>query len=299
MQYVWFDGKFVEFSKAKVHILTHSLQYGSGLFEGIRGYEAGGKTAIFRLSDHLERFVNSIKIYKMPVNYGKEEFENAILELVKKNKLKDCYIRPFAFYNDINIGLSVKGKKASAAIAAVPFKKYFEGKNEGIKCKVSSWHRINSLILPPEAKASGNYVNSIIASIEAQDAGSDEAIMLSIDGYVAEGPGENIFLVEDGRLVTPSKSADILMGITRDSIIQIAGSMGIEVEKREVHREELYYCDEVFFCGTAAEITPIIEIDGRKVGKGKVGNLTRILQEKYENIVRGRDKEFEHWLTYV
>ncbi len=298
-QYVWMDGEFVDFSKANVHVLTHSLQYGSGIFEGIRAYETGKGAAIFRLKEHAKRFVNSARIVGMDLGISQKDLEEAILSTVRKNGLMGCYIRPFAFYNDANIGLSTIGKRVSVAVVAVPFGNYFANKEKGISCKVSSWQRINSSVLPPEAKASGNYSNSILASVEAKRAGFDEAILLSQSGYVAEGPGENIFLVEDGKLVTPSKEADILIGITRDSVIKISESMGLEVEERMVHREELYACDEAFFTGTAAELTPITSIDLRKVGNGKPGPLTKMLSDKISMVVQGKDREYAQWLTYV
>lgn len=267
-QYIWFDGKFVEFEKANVHVLTHSLQYGSGIFEGMRAYETADGPAIFRLDDHVNRLLNSAKIYGMDLGFSKEQLRDAAISTVRRNRLAECYIRPFSFYNDARIGVNPIGRKISTIIAAIPFGNYFQNKGKGISCKISSWHRINSQILPPQAKASGNYLNSVLASLEAKNAGADEAIMLSGNGYVAEGSGENIFLVEGNVLVTPSAESDILLGITRDSIIKLAKSMGMEVEERKVHREELYTSDEVFFTGTAAEITPIIRIDSKRVGKG-------------------------------
>ena len=295
---IWMDGKFLE--SADVPVLTHSMQYGSGVFEGIRAYRIPGGVSIFRLSDHLKRFVNSARIYSMDITYTAKELESAVKLLVKKSKLDSCYIRPFAFYNDHNIGLSTEGKRVSVFIAAVPFGAYFgSGKENGISCKVSSWHRINSMILPPEAKGSGNYANSILASGEAKAAGADEAILLSANGYVAEGPGENIFLIKDGKLLTPSKEADILLGITRDSIIKIAENIGIEVQERNIHREELYTCDEAFFTGTAAELTPIVSVDSRKIGTGKPGPITKMLADKYSAVVTGGDSEYGSWLTQV
>ncbi len=295
---IWMDGKFLE--SAEVPVLTHSMQYGSGVFEGIRAYRTSDGVSLFRLSDHVKRFMNSARIYSMGMGYTAEELESAITLLVKKSGLESCYIRPFAFYNDPNIGLSTEGKRVSVFIAAVPFGAYFgSGKEKGIACKVSSWHRINSMILPPGAKSSGNYANSILASGEAKSAGADEAILLSANGYVAEGPGENIFLVKDGKLLTPSKEADILLGITRDSIIKIAENTGIDVQERNIHREELYTCDEAFFTGTAAELTPIVAIDSRKMGAGKPGPMTKMLAEKYSNIATGNDAEYGSWLTQV
>ncbi len=298
-QYVWMDGKFVEYDKANVHVLTHSLQYGSGIFEGIRAYSTEKGPAIFRLSDHARRFLNSARIVGMDLGTGQAEIEEAIKSVVRKNGLKSCYIRPFAFYNDHGIGLSVIGKKVSIAIAAIDFGNYFENKDSGVRCKVATWQRINSYVLPPEAKLSGNYANSILASLEAKLSGSDEAILLSPDGYVAEGPGENIFLVENGKLLTPSKDSDILLGITRDSLLRIAKGMGIPTEERMVHRDELYTCDESFFSGTAAELTPIISIDSRKVGAGRPGPVTKRLSVKLTEIVHGKDRAYADWLTYI
>jgi branched-chain amino acid aminotransferase len=298
-QYVWFDGKFVDYENAKVHVLTHSLQYGSGVFEGLRAYKAKKGTAVFRLKDHIKRFFNSAKIYNMDLKFDMDEIEKSVINTIKKNKLEECYIRPFAFYNDTRIGVNPMGRKISVIIAAIQMGNYFENKEKGIKCKIASWQRINSLILPPEAKGSGNYLNSVLTSMEARKAGADEAILLSYDGYVAEGPGENIFLVQDGKLITPSRAADILLGITRDSIIKLAENKGIIVEEREVHHEELYTSDEVFFTGTAAEITPITEVDSRKVGKGVIGPITKMLLESFDEVVCGNNDEFEEWLTYL
>lgn len=298
-RYVWFDGKFVAYEDAKVPILTHSLQYGSGVFEGIRAYKAKKGTAIFRLDEHVKRFFNSAKIYGMELGLKPEQLKQAIIEIVKKNGLKECYIRPLGFYNDDQIGLSPIGKKVSVAIAAVEFGSYFKGKDKGIRCRVSAWQRINSLILPPEAKGSGNYLNSIIASLEAKKEGADEAILLSIDGYVSEGPGENIFFVQDEKLLTPSKAADILLGITRDTVMKLAERRGLEVEERDMHREEMYTSDEAFFTGTAAELTPITEIDSKRIGNGKIGPITKMLIDAYSGAVRGEDEDFEEWLTYV
>ena len=298
-KYVWLDGRIIKSEEATVPILTHSLQYGSGIFEGIRSYKAERGGAVFRLDDHVKRFFNSAKIYSINLGIEREELRSAIIETVKKNGLEECYIRPFAFYNDQNIGLGVAGKKVSVAVMAIPFGHYFANKEKGIKCKVSSFHRINSLILPPQAKASGNYINSILASMEAKKSGADEAILLSSNGSVAEGPGENLFIVKDDLLITPSASSDILMGITRDSIIKIAKDESIEVEEREVHREELLTCDEAFFTGTAAEITPIVSIDSEILGDGKMGNLTSKIGKLYSEITLGKKKKYANWLTYL
>ncbi len=298
--YFWLDNKMIRRKYATVPILTHSMQYGSGIFEGIRAYKTSEGTAIFRLDDHVKRFFKSAKVYAMDLKYTQSDIYDAIIRVVKQNKFDSCYIRPFAFYNDDNIGISTAGKRISVFVAAVPFGAYFgKGREQGIKCKISSWQRINSLILPPEAKASGNYINSIIANLEAVYSGADEAILTSFDGYIAEGPGENIFIVDEGRLVTPSREADILMGITRDSIIKIAEYLGIQVVERNIHKEELYTCDEAFFAGTAAEITPIVSIDSRRTGNGKPGPVTKLLADEYSKAVNGNNKEFEQWLTFV
>ncbi len=295
---VWFDGEILDYEKVKVPVLTHSLQYGSGIFEGIRAYNTDKGPAVFRLKEHIERFLSSAKIYHMDLKYKSEDIENAVVEVVKENNLKECYIRPFAFYNDDEIGLSPFGKKVSVFIAAVPFGKYL-AMDGGTKCKISTWKRISSETLPIQAKASGNYLNSIIANLEAKYAGYDEAILLGQNGYVAEGAGENIFLVKNNTIITPGPQADILMGVTRDTVMQIANYLGYNVIERNVHKEELYTADEVFFSGTAAEITPIVDIDGIKIGEGNVGNVTKKIRETYYYIAHGKVKEFEHFLTYV
>jgi len=295
---VWFDGEILDYEEVKVPVLTHSLQYGSGIFEGIRAYNTDKGPAVFRLKEHIERFLNSAKIYHMDLKYKREELEKAVVDVVRINKLNECYIRPFAFYNDDSIGLSPFGKKVSVFIAAVPFGKYL-AMDGGTRCKISTWKRISSETLPIQAKASGNYLNSIIANLEAKYAGYDEAILLGENGYVAEGAGENIFLVKNNTIITPGPQADILMGVTRDTVMQIATYLGYNVIERNVHKEELYTADEVFFSGTAAEITPIVNIDGIKIGDGNVGNVTKKIRETYYNIVHGKLKEFEHFLTYV
>jgi len=298
-QFIWFDGKFVDFDKANVHVLTHSLQYGSGIFEGLRAYATARGPSIFRLDDHVARLMGSARIYGMDLALSHEQIREAVLSTVLRNRLDECYIRPFSFYNDAHIGVNPIGHKVSTIVAAIPFGSYFQNKGKGISCKVSSWHRINSQILPPQAKASGNYLNSVLASLEARGAGADEAILLSDGGYVAEGSGENIFLVRGNVLVTPSEESDILLGITRDAVIKLARNLGMEVEERRVHREELYTSSEVFFTGTAAEMTPITRIDSRKVGRGHPGPITKMLSDAFDKVVRGESKEFEGWLTYV
>ena len=298
---VWLDGNLIKESDAKVSIMTHSLQYGSGIFEGIRSYETDkNSSAVFRLDDHIRRFFNSARTYYMDLPYTPAQVKSAILEVLKANHLTSAYIRPFAFYNDSRIGIHTKDKRLSVFIAALPFGAYFgDAQQKGLRCKVSSWHRITSSVLPIQAKASGNYLNSIIANAEVRRGGFDEAILISANGFVAEGPGANIFLVRDGRLITPNKDSDILLGITRDSIINIATSLQLEVEERFVHREELYSSDEVFLVGTAAEVTPVVSVDGINVGDGKPGEITGKIGRKFADLVHGRDKYFSEWLTQV
>lgn len=297
---VWLDGNLIKESDAKVPIMTHSLQYGSGIFEGIRSYETSSGSAVFRLDEHIRRFFNTAKTYYMELPYDPGQIKKAILEVLKVNNLKSAYIRPFAFYNDSRVGIHTDEKRISVFIAAIPFGAYFgESQEKGLKCKISSWHRISSTVLPIQAKASGNYLNSIIANAEVAKAGYDEAILLSANGFVAEGPGANIFLAKDGKILTPNKDSDILLGITRDSIIKVAESLHLEVEQRFVHREELYSADEVFLVGTAAEVTPVVSIDNISVGDGIPGEITKKIGSKFSDIVHGRDNYFSEWLTPV
>ena len=297
---VWLDGEIVKYSDATVPILTHSLQYGSGIFEGIRSYNTGTSASIFRLEDHVDRFFRSMKIYSMKTRFTKEEIVKGIKDVISVNKLTDAYIRPFAFYNDDRIGLGTKDKKISIYIAVVPFKSYFsQSKAKGLRCKVSSWHRPGSAFLPIEAKASGNYLNSVIANREAVSAGYDEAILTSPSGYVTEGPGENIFMVTGKDLITPGRDSDILIGITRDTIINISSDIGLRVTERFVHREELYTADELFFGGTAAEITPILEVDGMVISGGLPGKATESLAKLYNDTVTGKIEKYRKWLSPV
>jgi branched-chain amino acid aminotransferase len=295
----WLNGSFIPEEKAVVPIMTHSLQYGSGMFEGIRGYETVNGTAIFKLKEHVKRFFNTAKIYGIDLGHTEKEIEEAIIELVKKNNLKSCYIRPFAFYDDSTVGVGTEGKKISVYIGAFSFGRYFSESETGLRCKVSSWHRIDSSILPIEAKASGNYLNSVIAMKEAKAAGFDEAILTTREGFVAEGPGENIMLVKDGKIITPGRDSSILLGITRDTIIDILKEENYEVTERFVHREELYTADELFFVGTAAEVTPILNVDGVQIGNGKVGEVTKEIKNLYFSVVKGESEKHKKYLTYA
>jgi branched-chain amino acid aminotransferase len=297
---IWIDGEMVDWDEAKVHVLTHALHYGTAVFEGLRCYSAENGRAIFRLDDHTRRLVNSAKIYLMNLGYSVDEIAEAIKSTVEANKLDECYIRPIAFYGYGEMGVNPLPNKVSLAIAAWRWGAYL-GENalrKGVRCMVSSWRRVNPLALPPQAKSSANYANSALAKIEAVNAGYDEAILLNTNGMVTEGTGENLFRVAQGIISTPPASAGILRGITRDTVIQLANDLGMVFHRTDMDREELYTSDELFLCGTAAEITPIREVDGRKVGD-EMFPTTRKLQAAYDEVVHGRNKKYAHWLTYV
>lgn len=297
---IWMNGKFVKFEDAKIHVLTHSLHYGNAIFEGMRCYNTEKGPAVFRLREHLCRFFNSAKSYCMKIPYSKEELRKATLDLMRVNNVKECYIRPILFYGPGHLGLDPEGLKVNVAIIPVPWGRYFGDKVEkGVRAKISSWCRINPLIVPTQAKCAGNYANSLLAKIEAIDAGYDEAILQNISGYIAEGPGENVFIVRQGKLITPPVHAGILVGITRDSIMRIARDMGIETIIRDIPREELYIADEAFFTGTAAEMTPIVEVDGRVIGDGRRGPITHKLQSKFFDVLRGKDEKYYDWLEFI
>lgn len=300
VEYVWMDGEFVKWDEARVPVMTHCLHYGTGVFEGIRGYSAKGNVNVFRLEDHMKRLYDSAKIHMMDVGHSVKELCDATVELIKKNNLKEtCYVRPLVYRGFGEFGINPAGSPVKTAIIVFPFGKYLDPET-GAKCCISSWRRIAPDTLPPEAKACGNYINSVLAKTEAVRNGYDEAIMLDMNGYVSEGSGENIFIMRRGTLLTPSRSSSILEGITRHSAMTIAKKdMDLEVIERTITRSELYVCDEAFFTGTAAEITPIMSVDGRVVGNGKMGAVTRDLQKRFFDIVEGKSKTYSHWLTPV
>lgn len=297
---IWMDGKFVPWDDAKVHILTHGLHYGLAVFEGIRSFSTKKGPAIFRLNEHLERFFNSAKVYRMPMSYSAKELGDACKELVRLNGLAECYVRPIAFTAYGAMGLNPLNSKISVAIASWEWGAYLghSGQNSGVRAMVSSWVRVDSRSLPPQAKCSANYANSALAKMEAVAAGYDEAIMLNQNGKVAEGTGENIFRVKDGILSTPPASSGILRGITRDTVIRFASDMNITFYRNDSTREELYTSDELFFSGTAVGIAKIAEVDGRSVGSGDYPLTTR-LQKLYDDAVHGRESRYEKWLTPV
>jgi branched-chain amino acid aminotransferase len=294
-KYIWFNGKFLRWQQAKIHILTHALHYGSGVFEGIRCYRTKDGPAVFRLKEHIERLFNSAKFLKMKIPFSKKEIQKAILRLIKLNKTEECYIRPIVFYGYGKMGLNPKGANIDCAVILWPWGKYLKDK---VKVKISKFIRFHPQSVVSTAKVCGYYVNSIFATFDAEKDGFDESILLDHRGFVAEGPGENIFIVKNKKLLTP-KLGSILPGITRDSIIKIARDLKIKVIEKDISVKELKNCDEAFFTGTAAEITPIYQIDEKIINKGEVGEITKILQENFYQIVHGEDKKYKKWLAYV
>lgn len=296
---IWMDGELVDWKEAKVHLLSHSLHYGSGVFEGIRAYETPRGPAVFRLTDHLKRLFRSAAIYRMPIPYSLEELAEATKVVIRANGLKSCYIRPIAFRGYGEMGLHPLGAPVNVAIAVWPWGAYLgeEGIRNGVRAKISSFRRNDPNAIPPAAKATGQYLNSILAKMEVTEAGYDEAILLNAHGFVADGAGENVFVVRNGFLYTPPTSSGALEGITRDSVIRIAEDFEIPFREKNLVRTDLYNADEAFFTGTAAEIVPIREVDDRPIGEP--GPVTRRIQEKFFSIVRGEDGDYEHWLEYV
>lgn len=297
---IWYDGKMVPWREATTHVLTHSLHYGLACFEGLRAYDTVNGTAIFRLKEHTERWLNSAHIFMMKVPYDKETLMNAQREVVRANKLESCYVRPIAFYGSEKMGVSPKGAKVHVSIAAWPWGAYLgaDGIEKGIRVKTSSFSRHHVNVTMCRAKFSGTYANSILANQEAIDHGYDEALLLDVEGYVAEGAGENLFIVKNGKLYEPELTS-ALVGITRDSVIQLARELGVEVHARRLTRDDVYLADEAFFTGTAAEVTPIRELDGRQIGSGTRGPITQKLQSMFFDVVNGRNGKYAHWLTLV
>ena len=298
-EWIWMNGEFVAWDDATVHVLSHGLHYGTGVFEGIRCYETERGPAIFRHREHLERLARSAEMYYLPLGRTVEELRDATHELIRRNNLRSCYIRPLAFRGYGEMGLFAKAAPVDVTIAVWPWGAYLgdEGKRTGIRAKVSSWRRISPNGLIPHAKASGQYLNSILAKTESANAGYDEAILLDEAGHVCEGSGENIFVVREGEIVTPPHTASILDGISRKSVIQIARDLGYSVAEREVSRSELYLAEEVFLCGTAAELVPVREIDDHALGEP--GDITRVIQAKFEDALHGRAQEYLEWLDPV
>ncbi|MFQ5587851.1 MAG: branched-chain amino acid transaminase [Nitrospiria bacterium] len=299
--FIWMDGKLVPWEDAKIHVLTHTLHYGLGVFEGIRCYQGGGKTAVFRLKEHVERLLSSAKIVQMSIPFSRKEIEEAILETVRANQLEEGYIRPLAYIGYGEMGLYAKDAPINLSIAVWPWGTYLgdEGLRKGIRVMVSSFARHHVNISLTRAKITGNYTNSQFAKREAKEAGFDEAVLLDTDGFITEGPGENIFIVRNGVLKTTPMTSSILEGITRDAMMQLARERGIEVVEARFTRDDLYVADEAFFTGTAAEVTPIREVNGRTIGNGSPGPITRQLQKSFFDIVRNKVEDRHDWLTFV
>jgi branched-chain amino acid aminotransferase len=296
------NGELVAFEDAKVHVLTHALHYGTGVFEGIRAYETpNGDAAIFRHVDHVDRLFRSAGMYFMDIPYTREEIRAATHETIRRNNLKSCYIRPLVFRGAGPMGLYPLDCPVEVMIAVWQWGTYLgdEAKEHGVRARVSSWRRLSPDALIPAAKASGQYLNSVLAKIEADKAGYEEGILLDQSGNVCEGTGENLFVVKDGAIATPGFSSAILGGINRASVIQIARDLGFEVAERDVARGELYLADEIFMTGTAAELTPVREIDDRPVGSGEPGEITRAVQHEFEDALHGRSERYAEWLDVV
>ena len=299
-KYVWLDGDIVPWEKATVHVFTHALHYGSGVFEGIRAYKAEDDVLVFRLGDHIRRMVESAKLYSFDLPYSGEEICNAVIELIQRNDFHDSlYIRPIAFKGVGGINLDARATPTSVSIMAFPYRKYFNHDKLGLDVNVSTWRRIGEPAVPGLAKACGHYINSVLARTESAEAGFDEALFLDGDGHVCEGTGENIFLVKDDQIATPGFGSGILDGITRETVISLIRDWNLPFTEREVARAELYTCDEAFFTGTAAEVAPILSIDRKPIGNGKPGRLTSKLMEGYGEIVIGRNSKYLRYVTSV
>ena len=300
--FIWKDGKLVPWREATTHVLTHTLHYGMGVFEGVRCYpQADGSIAVFRLQDHTRRLFNSAKIFLMNIPWTAEQLNDAQREVVRANGLKEaCYLRPIAFYGSEKMGVAARGNTVHVAIAAWPWGAYLgaEGMEKGIRVKTSSFLRHHVNVTMCRAKACGNYINSILANQEATMNGYDEALLLDVNGYVAEGAGENLFIVKDGVLYEPAVTSG-LMGITRVTLIQLAADLGIPFREKLMTRDDVYLADEAFFTGTAAEVTPVRELDDRVIGEGSRGPVTTRLQAAFFDVVNGRNAKYAHWLTTV
>ena len=298
---IWMDGDLVDWREAKIHVLTHTLHYGCGVFEGVRAYNTVNGTAIFRLAEHTERLFNSAKILRMKIPFTPEQVNEAQKQVVRENKLDSCYLRPLVWIGSEKLGVSPKGNRIHAMVAAWSWGAYLgdEGMKRGIRVKTSSFTRHHVNITMTQAKAVSNYSNSILANMEAVDDGYDEALLLDSAGFVSEGAGENVFVVKGGVVYTPDLSAGALNGITRNTILHICKDLDIEVVQKRITRDEVYIADEAFFTGTAAEVTPIRELDRVEIGIGSRGPVTEKIQNAFFDIVNGRNPKYAHWLTKV
>ena len=298
---IWMNGKLVPFKDAKVHVLTHALHYSTSIFEGIRCYDTPNGSAVFRLPEHVDRFFNSAKLYGMKIPYSKKYISDSIIKTVRASKLKQCYIRPLAYYGYGTMGLTPLKNKVDVSISCWEWKmgESKAGKFSGARCKISKWIRIDSRSQPMQAKSAANYSNAALARVEALKAGYDEAIMLNNKGHVAEGSAENIFVVKNGKITTPPLSADILNGITRDSAIKMIKSNGKKISEKNITVKNLLSADEIFMTGTAAEVKSVTRVNRTKIGSGKIGPITRELQSSFMDIVMGKNKKFLSWLKFL
>jgi branched-chain amino acid aminotransferase len=298
--FIWYDGKLVPWREATTHVLTHSLHYGLAVFEGVRAYKTVSGTAIFRLKEHTDRLFASAHIYRMPMPYDKATLVEAHKEVVRSNKLESCYLRPIAFYGSEKMGVSPRGAATHVSIAAWPWGAYLgeEGLEKGIRVKTSSYSRHHVNVNMARAKFAGTYANSILANMEATEDGYDEALLLDVDGFVAEGAGENLFMVKDGVIYEP-EIASALMGITRNTVITLAAELGYKVIAKRLTRDDIYIADEAFFTGTAAEVTPIRELDNRTIGAGCRGPITTKIQSMFFDVVNGKVPAHADWLSYI
>jgi branched-chain amino acid aminotransferase len=298
---IWMNGEFVAWEDAKVHVLTHGLHYGTGVFEGVRCYDTEIGPAIFRHADHLDRLYRSAELYYMPIPFEREQLRQATLDLIARNGFRECYIRPIVFRGYGTMGLFPLDAPVDVCVATWQWPAYLgeESKRTGVRAKVSSWRRISHDSLIPHAKASGQYLNSILAKIESHKAGYEEAILLDEHGHVCEGSGENLFVVRDGAIATPPHTSGILDGINRKSAVQIARDLGLEVDERHLARSELYLADEVFMTGTAAELVPVVEVDDHAVGSGAPGDVTQTVQRAFDDALHGRSERYREWLDPV
>lgn len=298
---IWMDGQMVDWRDAKIHVLSHTLHYGCGAFEGVRAYKTPKGTAIFRLREHTERLINSAKILRMKIPFTVEQLEEAQKAVVRENALETCYLRPLTWIGSEKLGVSPKGNTIHCMVAAWPWGAYLgeEGLKRGIRVKISSYTRHHVNITMTQAKAVSNYTNSILANMEATDDGYDEAMLLDSAGFVSEGAGENLFVIKNGVVYTPDLSAGALNGITRNTIFHICQDLGLELKEKRITRDEVYIADEAFFTGTAAEVTPIRELDRIEIGCGSRGPITEKIQAAFFDIVNGRNDKYAHWLTLV
>jgi len=300
-RYIWKNGELLEWEKATTHVLTHSLHYGSSVFEGIRAYETEKGPAIFKAKDHYDRLHASAKAYHFKIPFSTDELIKGTQHLITENKLNSCYIRPLTYFGYNEMGIMPYKNPIETIIAAWEWGSYLgnDAIENGIRCKVSSWQKINQKMLPPHAKSSANYANSILAKKEIQDQGYDEAILLNKNQNVAEGPGENIFIIKDNILKTPSTDQDLLNGITAQTILQLAEDLGMKVTRTTLSLDDLLNADELFLTGTAAEVTPVIELNDQKIANGQRGEKTKALQDLYFSIVKGQNADYSNWLTYM